>query len=133
MSERGLSCLIEFAALAGHEPVALLQLVQQDRAETLLPGCINEVLARFCLLRDAGDLERVRKVEEGVGEDQALGSAGEVLLEERQGYLACVGDAEGIEHMAEAALHRDRCELFERDGVAPLLRKLHEELRGASL
>ena len=37
-------CPTEFAALAGHEAEALLQLVQQARADTLLPGRIDDRL-----------------------------------------------------------------------------------------
>lgn len=49
-----------------------------------------------------------------VGEDEALGAAGEVLLEEPDRQLVAVNGMEGVEDVLEGVLQGDRHELVLR-------------------
>ena len=78
---------------------------QQACRYALLPGGFHQVPAGLGLLQDAGGLGRAGEPERIVGEDEALGPAAEVLLEELDGHRGAVDVVEGVEHVVEAVSH----------------------------
>ena len=78
---------------------------QQACRYALLPGGFHQVPAGLGLLQDAGGLGRAGEPERIVGENEPLGPAAEVLLEELDGHRGAVDVVEGVEHVVEAVSH----------------------------